>query len=356
MEIKVQCDCGQKFKFDVEPANGRMPYAIACPVCGADATARANAVIAQSVPPPPVAPGLRIGLPQQAAPVAQLLSTEPSSTPTPPPLPPTRPFARPPAKTAKPPAKSGGANRLMQVFVVLVVAAALVGFGIKCARRISFIKDIAQAIKEAGTNDVAGAYVNNWTLPDDDGTAVIIKHTNETAVAQACADYWAQTFRKKMTIKNSTNLFETDEDAVYMVEPAHNGCVKIDGPLFWDEKETATMNGLALFLSRKFATTSVCAMIGDDAESGVFTVYENGEKEFRCERHIMIKNGDIEEVVKVDGDAWATGLGFKPGEGGYKGFTMEDANELTHHLGLKLAGRPEITYCLELKEPGRKQQ
>lgn len=77
MEIKVQCDCGQKFKFDVEPVNGQMPFAVNCPVCGMDGTARANVILQQLLPPapapaytPPPAPapmrpaGLSINRPQ----------------------------------------------------------------------------------------------------------------------------------------------------------------------------------------------------------------------------------------------------------------------------------------------------
>lgn len=56
MTIKVECPCGQHFVFDVEPIEGRMPSRVACPVCGADGTEQANAIIshqlgAQSVPP-----------------------------------------------------------------------------------------------------------------------------------------------------------------------------------------------------------------------------------------------------------------------------------------------------------------
>ena len=69
MELKVVCDCGQKFKFDVEPVNGQMPFKINCPVCNADATKAADAAIAEQLaqqsaasPPPitPVGAGLRI--------------------------------------------------------------------------------------------------------------------------------------------------------------------------------------------------------------------------------------------------------------------------------------------------------
>jgi succinoglycan biosynthesis transport protein ExoP len=47
IEIKIQCDCGQRYKFDVDPLNGRMPSTVNCPVCGLDGTARANALIQQ---------------------------------------------------------------------------------------------------------------------------------------------------------------------------------------------------------------------------------------------------------------------------------------------------------------------
>src|SRR2546422_8352949 len=47
--IKIQCGCGQRYAFDVEPVHGRMPYAVACPACGVDGTAAANDIIAQSL-------------------------------------------------------------------------------------------------------------------------------------------------------------------------------------------------------------------------------------------------------------------------------------------------------------------
>jgi hypothetical protein len=66
MELKVICDCGQKYKFDVEPVAGRMPFTVNCPVCGVDGTATANVTLAGQLsvaPPPPIVPsggGLRI--------------------------------------------------------------------------------------------------------------------------------------------------------------------------------------------------------------------------------------------------------------------------------------------------------
>jgi uncharacterized protein YxjI len=67
MEIKIQCGCGTKYKFDVEPVNGRMPVRVQCPNCASDGTTDANQQIAQifpaataSSPPPP--PPVRVAL------------------------------------------------------------------------------------------------------------------------------------------------------------------------------------------------------------------------------------------------------------------------------------------------------
>lgn len=53
ISIKIQCGCGQRYAFDVEPAGNCMPYSVACPACGTDGTSAANAAIAQSMPAQP---------------------------------------------------------------------------------------------------------------------------------------------------------------------------------------------------------------------------------------------------------------------------------------------------------------
>jgi hypothetical protein len=53
MPIKIECDCGQRYVFDVEPVNGRMPTRVACPTCGTDGTATANDHIARLFPSVP---------------------------------------------------------------------------------------------------------------------------------------------------------------------------------------------------------------------------------------------------------------------------------------------------------------
>src|SRR4051812_47421481 len=103
MELKVQCDCGQKFKFDVEPVNNEVPHAINCPVCGADGTSKANALLKAQAAAPPVA----------AAPAQLRISATPPPIATAPP-PPRMPaaVARPAIAGARAPAKdsSGPTN------------------------------------------------------------------------------------------------------------------------------------------------------------------------------------------------------------------------------------------------------
>src|ERR1700722_689326 len=111
MEIKVLCDCGQKFKFDVEPVNGRMPFVVNCPSCGVDGTPNANAFIAQSVvvATPPVPPPIPVAAPapgrlqiNRAAPTAAapVTAAPPPSAPPPPPriAPAPRPAAEEPVE------------------------------------------------------------------------------------------------------------------------------------------------------------------------------------------------------------------------------------------------------------------
>ena len=47
--IKIQCGCGQRYAFDIEPVCGRMPGKVSCPVCGLDGTRVANEIIAYNL-------------------------------------------------------------------------------------------------------------------------------------------------------------------------------------------------------------------------------------------------------------------------------------------------------------------
>ena len=64
MNLKIECACGQKIAFEVEPENGAMPCELPCPSCEADVTGVANAEIQRQSAVLPVnaaaAPQLRI--------------------------------------------------------------------------------------------------------------------------------------------------------------------------------------------------------------------------------------------------------------------------------------------------------
>ncbi len=92
MELKLVCNCGQKYKFDVEPVNQQMPFVVNCTVCGIDGTPFANALLAQSVPalhavvapptPPPIsvapAPPRPMPAPRASAPAGAMSATVPA--------------------------------------------------------------------------------------------------------------------------------------------------------------------------------------------------------------------------------------------------------------------------------------
>jgi hypothetical protein len=126
MELKVVCQCGQKFKFDVEPVNGQMPFTVNCPVCNADGTAAANALIAAqlaaappTVPPPPpiarISGGLRINrhAPEPAAAAAPTVAA--NDNPSPPPIGAFRQKAA--AAAQNPPKKSSFGMGLLGGFI-----------------------------------------------------------------------------------------------------------------------------------------------------------------------------------------------------------------------------------------------
>jgi len=91
--VKVECNCGQRFAFEVEPIHGRMPAPVACPSCGADGTAAADAILARTFIPqamnavaPAMAAPMSIGLgTSTAAPSAARLAIATPAHPVGPP-------------------------------------------------------------------------------------------------------------------------------------------------------------------------------------------------------------------------------------------------------------------------------
>jgi len=122
MELKLVCYCGQKYKFDVEPVNARMPFTVNCPVCARDGTLLANDLLAQTFANQPagsvqtaahptalaVAGGGQL---QIARPAPPPVSSAPPPLPTPSqPAPTSRAFN--PATAAKAAAKPAGQYNL----------------------------------------------------------------------------------------------------------------------------------------------------------------------------------------------------------------------------------------------------
>lgn len=114
--IKIECECGQHYAFDVEPVNGRMPARVACPTCGSDGTISANDTIARLFPSEPSAsPIIRLMEPPPQSGTAVATFESPVSVSsvieTPPPGPTPSPMriavalnAHPAAETARSPA------------------------------------------------------------------------------------------------------------------------------------------------------------------------------------------------------------------------------------------------------------
>jgi hypothetical protein len=90
IELKVHCDCGQKFKFDVEPVNNRMPFTVACPICGVDGTSKANGLLQAQAPALPAAsvPSPCAPPPPPRAPAALRINMVAPVAAEPPPMPP----------------------------------------------------------------------------------------------------------------------------------------------------------------------------------------------------------------------------------------------------------------------------
>lgn len=90
MELKVVCNCGQKFAFDVEPVNGRMPVSVFCPGCGRDGTQAANDVLVQHFPnqAPPIPVAVAVQPAARTAPTGrlQINLSAPAAAGAPPPL------------------------------------------------------------------------------------------------------------------------------------------------------------------------------------------------------------------------------------------------------------------------------
>ncbi len=118
MELKVECACGTRFAFDVEPVDGKMPFSVNCPACGTDGTETANSIIASSAPKTSPAMRPKLGIartPSHASPAPAAAASSPA----------------PAAPTSPAPSVSGtaakGASKPKRQSFILGVLGAMVG-------------------------------------------------------------------------------------------------------------------------------------------------------------------------------------------------------------------------------------
>ena len=334
MEIKVVCTCGTKYRFPVEPVNGMLPQSIACPSCGADNTALGNAAIqqqlAEAAPSQPAgSPGkLRIKAPS-TAPSATAVADPPYA---PPPIARHRTYAQP-ARASK----GVGAKRVL----TSIISGVLVLIGIwaiyhKIARRVHQAHDIIVSV--AGKDD-EGAHVR-WTLLNDNGAQLLVKNSNHTNVAQALAAANVKLLRKPLKTEVEREDGNESEGTKFYVLPAFHDAVAVYGTWDWTEPvQEREAVAFAAELSKQLNTIVVMALMGDDADSGIYSVFENGERRFTLKRW--------PEFVQREGESWAKEHGYvadpdKLMTEDAKEVPFNDANELTMKLGIDVSDAPEM--------------
>jgi hypothetical protein len=379
MEIKVICECGTKYAFDVVPVDGHMPQAVKCPVCGANGTAQANAAIREALgiaDRPPVATVSAETVPAEPTPAPA--PSAPAAKPGAVRLSVQRPAAAPAshgeavtvasfrpgaaAPVAQEASASGGTvwaargKKALQlawkgVLVLLCGLAMLAGFGGKKGRGLRAVTRIASSVIRANAADDE-TMVN---LDCEDGVLLLIKHTNETEVAEACTGYWQDTHKKKVTFV-ATNILdllkdENEENEPIVIFPAYHGCVQILGGLKWPKEDFEKLTG---HLAQKFNTVGVAAREVEASGGYSFGVFEGGEKKFHAEMEMTGESlKDSRPSVTVEGEQWAREHGYKPGKDGFKRFRLADADRITRRLGFHMEDHgPERVFVMsEIASP-----
>ncbi len=327
MEIKIECACGTKYKFDIEPVHGRMPMPVNCPACGADGTAQANASLRDSfASAEPVRPIPAAAAATQAAPVVRL-SSPPARAAVP---------AAPPSlaapivlASAEPPQKSTGKVTALVVtgLVVLVLGLGVWRLGSRWYKRISAIAEVVQTVT-GSSGGMDNSKQNFW---QEDSVVLFIRHTNHLEIAEACKGYWKENVKKDMTVQQT--LDDEIAEREYCIIGPHNGYIRLRGGLEWPQSQ---YEGLAQELSRKFKTLVFETRDVDFTGAYHFGVYEQGARKFHAQMDVKPSKDDYEEVVSTEGNEWALANGFKPGPDGFKEFHMGNADEISQKLGLKM--------------------
>ena len=328
MELKIYCPCGAKYKFDVEPVDGRMPFTVKCPVCGVDGTEAANATLLQSAATVEAAPLAPVPAPAPV-PISTGLRIRPTESHAAAAPPPVAPAPLPYIPHAAAPKKSG-TGALKTALTFALVGIIVLGVGYKWYRRINRLVRTATALGEASVGGRAAE--ENRNLSIDEGAVLFIKHSNHLEVAQACGKFWTNKLSRGLSFV-STNGTPEWSDREFAVVPAHHGYVRIFGGTRWPERQ---FDPLSQFLSETLGTTAIEYQENDFSGAFVFGVYENGERKLFAKKIVKVNaaKDDVDETVTVDGKEYALAHGFKPE--GKEGWDDFDGEVITKRLGVKM--------------------
>ena len=370
MEVKVFCQCGSKYKFDVEPVNERMPWPVSCPTCGADGTAAANQIIAQTLAantpaplsmsaPPPPAPAYTLAPAPVAAPVAAAPAPAPApgglrinKPAAPPPSaapPPTFGGAPPPPAgspprftpaTARPVARSKASSESMWAKIGGGTFGAIV-VGFIAFKWIYRIVRLGHAIAGVGSGETTAQLaaelkeIAEMNLIADNGVVLYVKHDDFREVARDCAAYWKEKQHQNFQIVNPDK--QEGNGSEYQVYPAHNGYVMIMAGLEWREQ---MFESTAQHLSEKYSTMVFDEKDVDKTGQFIFGVYDGGSNVFRVH---SVDSSDGGEKTKCENIEWAKAHGYKPNSHDNKYFDILDANRLTKEFGMKFWDQRDAT-------------
>jgi hypothetical protein len=405
-EIKLQCDCGQKYKFEVEPNLERMPFPVQCPVCGADGTARANVILQQHLPvadisaatappvavappppgapspsgivlPPPPPPPSAVAPPRivAAPPVPHWVSGQNAPSPVPVVTARMTPVLKPVGGAATTPhteTADAGAGRVREIklgwktwlIVGLLVVLGLAGTYKKWSKRLSFVADMVGLVSdiasgEAGNYDEAGFYTGREeTVFAEEEFCFLVLATNETAVVEAITKFWSSHNKEQLIAVTVTNFDGISEQARFLVYPAREGTVQVEAISFEDETPGKTLATTTRAVSQQLGAPAACEVSDlegkDDLEKITSTIvfYQNGERKFQWDHTLRFRGRNLKESSQVTGDAWATEAGFKAGPGGYAAFSRADVEKLARLVGYRPAGTEPVRKCLALEAKG----
>jgi hypothetical protein len=231
----------------------------------------------------------------------------------------------------------------------IIVTSVLVIIGVfaiysKWSRRIRGVTNLIEAVSNGGGDGEVSGKKIRWTLPDDDGSVMLVKDGSHTNVAATLATVYSQLMKRPMRVAPATEM--TDEGGEFAVWPVLNGAVHVEAPMEWNPVQATNV---AATMSKQLHTLVVLAIMGDDAETGTVSIYEDGERRFYVKHWIEIKSfteDGMKEHTQREGEAWAVTHGYVPGPTNYLSgdkMAFEDVNQLVLNLGIDVSEPPEET-------------